>query len=587
MIYSDVVRNAELRVAQHYVQQLQRTRKQIEAGNTQALTSLDQDLVQIRHWQARLAEAAIQGVDCDSVLMQFGLHLLMGYQPFDEQAQWIETGLAAARRLGDKTSETNLLCDLSYVLMRQGEMVAARAAAEQALALAKMLKSKVLQSRVILRLGQVMTDTGEFEKARRYLQRALDLGELNSKSRIKINTWLGYIAYYENDFDQSAAYIDENIHLSRSLGDLSELATALVNRGMTYIEAERGEEGIPLIRESIALQRKLGEKHLIGHSLQTLSGYYIRIGALTEAEPYAQEHLKMAQEIESPLEAVWARTYLAAINRERGEYTQAHELLMQDAAFVAQSDSLTTRLIYEHTLASVLLRMGAYDEAQQLCERLLTEESPLLGVNEIVDLYDFLGQMALVANQPTAAIQHWQNGLAASSNQYAQQIGLYSAIAQTHLLNGQLDQARAALNAAQQIANILPNASGFSQSAVMCAGQAQLALKEGRMNQGRELLCSTLRQIQRLEVVRPRLNVLLVCAAYLTTRGDAHGVQVMAVLSNQPDSVHQGQLYSELKNQLMAQIDPSDWEQQWQNGLTRTLDQTIAELLLLWCSPAA
>jgi tetratricopeptide (TPR) repeat protein len=585
MIYTDVVRSAALRVAQHYVQQLQRTREQIEAGHTQTLAALEKDLVQIRHWQMCIAEETNPTADYDPVLVQFGLNTLIHYQPFHEQFLWVQSGLAAAQRLQDKTSQSNLQRDLSYVLMRQGDVVAARSAAEEALTLAQQVKSKILEARAIFRLGQIMTDSGDLEEAQRYLQRALDLGELDTKSHIRINTWLGYIAYCEQDFDKSAAYIDENIQLSRALGDHSELATALVNRGMTYVEAEQGALGIPLIRESIALQRKLGEKHLIGHGLQTLAGYYIRIGALSEAQLYAQEHLKVAQELGSPVEIVWARTYLAAINRERGDYVEAHELLMQDAAFLAQSDSVTTRLAYEHTLASVLVRMGAYDEARRLCEGLLAEESMLLGVNEVLDLHDFLGQIALSMNQPEKAIMHWRNGLAASSNQYAQQIGLYSAIAHAHLLSGGWSQAQAVLDAAQHIADSQQDAPELYQTAMMRAAQVQLTMQEGHLDKGRALLCTALRQVQHMEVIAPRLTVLLASAEYLIARGDARGAQVISVVSNQPGSNQQ--LCKALRERMISQTDPTEWERQWQIGLTRTLDQAIDDSLMMWCSPAA
>jgi tetratricopeptide (TPR) repeat protein len=587
MIAPNAVQGAELRLARYYARKLRQTNERLEPGGaavTSAINTFDQELAQIRYWQAYVVKQKGHSSDHDRLLVEFALNILVTHQPFDEQMDWVQPALAAAQRLEDRRSESALLKETSYILLRQGDLSAARAAAERALELAQQLNDKYLEARAVLQLGQIMTDGGDFELARQYSQHALDLGELDMKSKIKINTWLGYIAYCEDEFEISGAYIEDNIRLSRALGDLSELATALVNLGMTYLDTGKEHEAIPLIRESISIQRSLGEKNIIGHGLQTLAGYYTRLGSLAAAQPYADEHLAIATEIGSPVEMVWAHGNLAAISREQGDYQRAYAYLLEDKEFIESSDSLGSRIYHDFTLAGVLLPLGEYSQARELCSHLLADASPMLESKDLLDIHNYLGQIARAEGNLDQAIALWGEALALTTNQYAQQIILHSALADAYLCKSDFPQAQTHIDAANQIAHEQDDMPGKHVVVEALTLQARLDVHLGKLEAAKVTLCDAMQRVYTLEVIVPRLNALVAASECLTAIGDVRSVKVLSVVTHHRGIPH-AQRMDSLKQYdvLVGLFGARECDHYWAMGKTLVLSDVFAELLAEWC----
>lgn len=591
MIAANAVQGAELRLARYYARKLRQANERLEQGGaslTGAISSFDQELAQIRYWQSYVVKQKSHNPDHDRLLVEFALNLLVTHQPFDEQMAWVQPALPAAQRLGDRHSESALLKETSFILIRQGDLSASRTAAEQALELAQQLNDKYLEARAVLQLGHIMTDSDEFDLARQYLQHALDLGELDIKSKIKINTWLGYIAYCEDEFETSGAYIEENLRLSRALGDLSELATALVNLGMTYLDTGKQREAIPLIAESIAIQRSLGEKNIIGHGLQTLASYYTRRGSLAAAQPYADEHLAVATEIGSPIEMVWAHGSLAAISREQGDYQHAHAYLLQDQGFIENSDSLGSRIYHQFMLAGVILPLGEYAQARALCLQLLADASPMLESRDLLDIHFYLGQIASAEGNLDQAITSWDEALALSTNQYAQQIILHSTLADAYLQQGDFVQAQNHIDAAGHIAKEQHDESGLDVIVEAHTVQVRLDIRRGKLESAKVILCDVLQRVHTLEVIIPRLNALVAASEYLAAVGDVRSIKLLSVAAHHPGAPHA--LRTAITKQyetLVQQFGASESDSYWALGKTLPLNTIFAELLAEWCIPAS
>lgn len=408
----------------------------------------------------------------------------------------------------------------------------------------------------------------------------LDLGDLDTKYKIKINTWLSYIAYSEDKFEISGAYIEENIRLSRMLGDLPELATALLNLGVTYLVIGKPREGSLLVHESVSIQRKLGDKNLIGHGLQTLVGYYIRLGSLAEAQTYADEHLALAAEIGSDVEIVWAHSSLAAISCEQGDYQRAYAYLMEDQDFIAKSDSLGSMVSHQHTLASVLLPLGRYTQARELCLRLLA-----YGL-QLFELHYFLGQIAAAEGNPDHAIAIWQEALTLSGDWYAQQVKLHSALAEMYLYNGDFAQAQAQINEVLHIERSQSDSLGMFIAVEAHPVQAKLYVHLGELSAAKDVLCEVLNRVRDLEVIVPRLNALVATSAYLAAIGDVRGVQVLSLVVRHSGTSHAQRIaYTEQRIVLAQQFGDEACDHAWEMAKTAVMDEVLAALLAEWACP--
>ncbi|GEM_PF-1894758 len=156
MIAPNALQSAELRLAKYYAEKLRQTTERYEQGGASlpgALKFFDQELAQIRHWQGYIVEQENGGAEYDRLRIDFALNTLVTHQSFDQQMDWVQPGLEAAQRLGDHRSESVLLKDMSYILLRQGDLPAARTVAERAFKLAQQVNDKMLEADTILRLG--------------------------------------------------------------------------------------------------------------------------------------------------------------------------------------------------------------------------------------------------------------------------------------------------------------------------------------------------------------------------------------------------------------------------------------------------
>jgi tetratricopeptide (TPR) repeat protein len=349
---------------------------------------------------------------------------------------------------------------------------------------------------------------------------------------------------------------------------------------MTYLDTGKNREGIPYIRESISIQRKLGEKNLIGHGLQTLVGYYVRLGSLAEAQLYADEHLAIATDIDSPVEVVWAHGSLAAISRERGDYQQAYDYLMGDQAFIANVSSLGSVIFHHHTLASVLLSLGRYTEAKDLCLRLLEDGSPLLELKELADLHGFLGRIAMVEGNVDQAVVSWREALSLCTNQYAQQILILSALADIYLLQGDFALAQEMIHEAESIEHEVEDIREMFGGVAARIVQAKLYVRLTDFAAAKAVLCESLNQVRNLETIVPRLNTLVAASEYLAALSDVRSVQLLSLVAHHTGTPHAQRTDSaNRRSALAAQFASAVCDHHWEIGKTLILDEVITELL--------
>jgi predicted ATPase/DNA-binding SARP family transcriptional activator/Tfp pilus assembly protein PilF len=126
------------------------------------------------------------------------------------------------------------------------------------------------------------------------------------------------------------ALFDESIHLARRHGDAWALSLALNNYGGDVLE-ERADtaQARPLLEESLALRRTLGEPRGVATTLSNLGALALLDGDPDRAARLFAEHLALAQQAGLVPHTVWALTGLGLVAVYQDDSERAAGLLRQ------------------------------------------------------------------------------------------------------------------------------------------------------------------------------------------------------------------------------------------------------------------
>ncbi|WP_328915741.1 MULTISPECIES: ATP-binding protein [unclassified Streptomyces] len=232
----------------------------------------------------RLAEeAGLDGYACRLADVLYGTQA-----PSAPVQDWIsagEIGLAAARRTGDRATESTLLHYLGFAHRRVGRLAEAADLHERSLLIRRELEDRRGEAETLSALGLV-------HLRRRQLDRA------------------------EDRFDQA-------IGIFRALGATQRAYTALSNRAATRFAAGLLAEAADDLRRAIPAHREAGRKAALGDALRLSSAVHLELGQAQEALKLADEAVELALELrDHTLEGYWLLTAGNA-HRALGHYSAA------------------------------------------------------------------------------------------------------------------------------------------------------------------------------------------------------------------------------------------------------------------------
>ena len=201
----------------------------------------------------------------------------------------------------------------------QGNLVAARALAEEALALFESTENARGGAGVLLTLGNVALMQEDLDGAREYYERGLPLyrrlGERDGIARALGN--LGVVMMVQGDFAEAKVICEESLAVLRASGDTENAARALRNLGEIAYSQGNDAEARARLEEALALFRQVGTRSgTLVDSLCFLGAVALRQGSIAETRLRLAEGLRLAAETKDgwvgaeALEA-WAKLCLA------------------------------------------------------------------------------------------------------------------------------------------------------------------------------------------------------------------------------------------------------------------------------------
>jgi tetratricopeptide (TPR) repeat protein/transcriptional regulator with XRE-family HTH domain len=256
----------------------------------EALTRHATALRAARHLGDRLGQA--------NVLTDLGRFRVLT-DDYEGAGRDLEEALGIYRELGSSLGQANVLNNLGDMRRLIGDYPAAAADLEAALGLYRELGSRLGQANVLTNLGIMRRLTGDYPAAAADLEQALglyrDIGDPPGQTMALNN--LGLTRRGTGDFAAAARDLEEALSISRGTADHLDVANAL-----TYLGTVRRLTGDLAgaardLEEALSIYREIGNGSAEAEALNEAGTLYLMQGDLDRARLYHQQALDLAREI--------------------------------------------------------------------------------------------------------------------------------------------------------------------------------------------------------------------------------------------------------------------------------------------------
>lgn len=287
----------QLRLARHYLGKLRTATAAVHRGQASVAYGLelfDREWGQIKHWQAFAAERCAQDTDWLRLCQEYplaGLQVLSIRSNLADQARWLESGLGAARQLGEVQAELTILRELSTVYHRLSQLEQSEHFARELLKRGQETRDRLSIGRGYYALGAVVEERGQYPEALEYNQRALDLFTALGAVTDEAQAFhaLGSVAIYTAEFQKAHRYFSRHLELMESANNMSEVCRGLLSVAQALLMLEAFGEAEPYLRRAVRLSRRLGYQRLLGAGLIMLAQWAGVQGQIDlELEYYAE-----------------------------------------------------------------------------------------------------------------------------------------------------------------------------------------------------------------------------------------------------------------------------------------------------------
>ncbi|GAB3444380.1 XRE family transcriptional regulator [Actinophytocola sediminis] len=203
--------------------------------------------------------AARHGLDRSTVaLARVGATFLSLQALWDEALEVCRAGLAAARRLGDRTAECRMMENLALLLWSVGQPQEADDAMRVALTLARGIGDQRLVAEVLHHLGWLSVDRKLFAEAKDYLLAALplSLGAQDGRMEYLAECHLGVAYSGLGEHDRARRHIERSLALLRRTDHVGYDSYLLTRLAQARQAAGDHDEAIGLCEQALDRERR-------------------------------------------------------------------------------------------------------------------------------------------------------------------------------------------------------------------------------------------------------------------------------------------------------------------------------------------
>jgi tetratricopeptide (TPR) repeat protein/transcriptional regulator with XRE-family HTH domain len=235
------------------------------------------------------------------------------------------TALRAARHLGDRLGQANVLADLGRFRLLTDDFEGAARDLEEALGLYRGAGSQLGQANVLNNLGDLRRLIGDYPAAARDLGAALglyrDLGDRLGQANVLTNR--GIMRRLTGDYPAATLDLEEALGLYRDLGDHPGQTMALNNLGLTRRGTGDFAGAARDLEEALSISRGTSDHLDVANALTYLGTVRRLTGDLAGAVRDLEEGLSIYREIGNRSAEAEALNEAGTLYRTRGDLSRA------------------------------------------------------------------------------------------------------------------------------------------------------------------------------------------------------------------------------------------------------------------------
>ena len=304
------------RHAAHYLAVLRAAKERYmegHAGVTAGLAAYDAEAAQIAAGQAWAATGADE--DAARLAMDYpdaGTYVLRLRLHPREWVRWLESGLAAARQLGEWGMEGAHLGNLGFAWYVLGEPRKAIGFYEQVLAVAREIGNRLAEGNSLGNLGLAWADLRAPRKAVGFYEQQLAIAREIGDRRGEGNA-LGNLGLAWADLRKprkAIGFSEKVLAIAREIGDRHGEGNALGNLGIAWADLGEPHKAIGFYEQQLAIVREIGDRRGEAIASFNLGGALETLGDPATARGHMQQALALFESLESP-HAETTRDWLA------------------------------------------------------------------------------------------------------------------------------------------------------------------------------------------------------------------------------------------------------------------------------------
>ena len=296
--------------------------------------------------------------------------------------------LPVVREVGDSRGEGWTLNNIAVANSALGNNQEALEFYTQALFIASKVGDRAFEASALANIGSVYATLGQTQKALEYFNQALliqrQVGDRGGAARTLSNMGAAYATL--GDKQKALECYNEALPITRDVGDRDGEAVTLNNIARVYFELGDRQHALEKHIQALRIFREVGDRDDEAGTLNNIGLIYDKRGEPQKAQEYYTQAMPLATAVDDPLlEAVISYNLMA--NQKNVQTTlaifhgkQAVNLLQKVRRNNQALDKelgesfLSSKEVYYHDLADLLVTQGRLPEAQQVLDLLKEQE---------------------------------------------------------------------------------------------------------------------------------------------------------------------------------------------------------------------
>jgi predicted ATPase/tRNA A-37 threonylcarbamoyl transferase component Bud32 len=283
-----------------------------------------------------------------------------------------DSALAILQAEPESVELANLYADMTRMYYRIGNTAEAFPLAEKALELSKRLGDFECIAKSYFSVGTLAGHfKADFKKGRECLQKALKIALDNGYVETALSAYYNLAGILSaEDYEEWVGCFEKGFELAKKVGHIEWVSVFGRVRGNICINAGNMSKGIQLFEESVALDRKTGNRVVLASSIRDLGYAYQILGEWDKSGQYYNEALDFAQKLNDFQAIGFAYAFLGWFQVDQGDYIKARELYEKAREVVDKAESRGLRWLCDHWLTLISIELGEIEKAKTTFDNL-------------------------------------------------------------------------------------------------------------------------------------------------------------------------------------------------------------------------